>query len=49
MQITFPLVLLLTKAVKGEKQKPKIQDSPDPFELMMNYSDKRFEGIEENF
>ena len=28
------------------RQNLEIQDNPDPFELMMNYFDKRFEGIE---
>ena len=27
-------------------RKLRNQDSPDAFELMMNYFDKRFEGIE---
>ena len=42
----FTSVLLLTKAAKGENKTPKTQDNTDPFELMMNYFDKRFEGIE---
>ena len=41
----FPSVLLLSKVVKGEKNS-EIKDSPDPFELIMNYFDKGFEGIE---
>ena len=28
------------------KQNSEIQDSPDPFELMINYFDKQFVGIE---
>ena len=34
------------KSGKRRKQNSKIQNSPDPFELMINYFDKRFEGIE---
>ena len=34
------------KSCKRRIQNPEIQDSPDPFELMKNYFDKRFEGIE---
>ena len=34
------------KSCKRRKQNPEIQDSPDPLELMMNYFDKHFEGIE---
>ena len=34
------------KSGKGRKQNSEIQDSPDPFELMMNYFDKRFEEID---
>ena len=34
------------KSGKRRKQNSEIQDSPDPFELMINYFDKRFEGIE---
>ena len=41
--MTLLLVLLLTKVVK---QNSEIQNSPDPFELMINYFDKRFEGKE---
>ena len=44
-QMKLLSVLLLTKAVKGENNS-ETQDSPDPFELMINYFDKRFEGIE---
>ena len=42
-QMTLLLVLLLTKVVK---QNSEIQNSPDPYELMINYFDKRFEGKE---
>ena len=34
------------KSGKRRKQNSEIQDSPDPFKLMINYFDKRFEGIE---
>ena len=34
------------KSGKRRKQNSETQDSPDPFELMINYFDKRFEGIE---
>ena len=34
------------KSCKRRKQNPKIQASPDPFELLMNYFGKRSEGIE---
>ena len=34
------------KSRKNEKKNTESQDSPDPFELMMNYFDKCFEGIE---
>ena len=34
------------KSCKRRKQNSENQDNTDPFELMMNYFDKRFEGIE---
>ena len=34
------------KSGKRRKQNSEIQDSPDPFKLIMNYFDKRFEGTE---
>ena len=34
------------KSGKRRKQNSETQDSPDPFELMINYFDKRFEGID---
>ena len=33
------------KSCKRKKQNPKIQENPDPFKLMMNYFDKRFDRI----
>ena len=33
------------KSGKRRKQNSEIQDSPDPFQLMINYFHKRFEGI----
>ena len=44
----IPSLLLLTKAVRSEDKNSEIQDNPDPFELMMNYFDKHFEGIKKN-
>ena len=40
------LISTSNKSDIRRKQNCEIQDSPDPFELMMNYFDKRFEGIE---
>ena len=40
------LLPVTDKSGKRRKQNSEIQDSPDPFELMRNYFDKRFEGIE---
>ena len=34
------------KIRKRRKQNSEIQDSPDPFELIINYFDKQFEGKE---
>ena len=34
------------KSCKRRKQNPEIQGNSDPFELMMNYFDKHFQGIE---
>ena len=34
------------KSGKRRKENSETQDSPDPFELMMNYFDNGFEGIE---
>ena len=34
------------KSGKRRKQNSEIQDSPDPFKLMMNYFDRRFEETE---
>ena len=42
----FPISNATDKCGKRRKQNSEIQDSPDPFELMMNYFDKRFEGIQ---
>ena len=36
----------IDKSGKRRKQNSEIQDSPDLFDLMINYFDKRFEGIE---
>ena len=44
----FLSVLLLTKGVKGESKTPKFKTIQTPFELMVNFFDKRFEGIEKN-
>ena len=41
-----PISTANDKSGKRRKRNSEIQDSPDPFELMMNYFDKRFEGIE---
>ena len=41
-----PAITATDKSCKRRKQNPEIQENPDPFELMMNYFDKRFEGIE---
>ena len=41
-----PISTANDKSSKRRKQNPKIHDSPDPFRLMMNYFNKRFEGIE---
>ena len=41
-----PVPTATDKSCKRRRQNPEIQDSPDPFELMNNYFDKRFEGIE---
>ena len=37
-----PISTATDKSCKRRKQNPEIQDSPGPFELMMNYFDKRF-------
>ena len=44
-----PISTANDKSSKRRKQNPKIHDSPDPFRLMMNYFNKRFEGIEKTF
>ena len=41
-----PISTATDKSGKRRKQNSKIQDSSDPFKLMMKYFDKRFEGIE---
>ena len=41
----FPISNATDKSGKRRKNS-EIQDSPEPFELMMNYFDKRFEGIQ---
>ena len=43
----FPISTATDKSCKRRRQNPEIQDNLDPFELMMNYFDKNFEGIEE--
>ena len=42
----FPISNATDKSGKRRKQNSEIQDSPDPFELMINYFDKWFEWIE---
>ena len=42
----IPISTATDKSGKRGKQNSEIQDSPDHVELMMNYFDKRFEGIE---
>ena len=44
-----PSTTTTDKSCKRRKQNPEIQENPDPFELMMNYFDKRFEGIEKSY
>ena len=41
-----PVSTTTDKSCKRRKQNSENQDNMDPFELMMNYFDKRFEGIE---
>ena len=41
-----PVSTSTDKSCKRSKQNSENQDNTDPFELMMNYFDKRFEGIE---
>ena len=41
-----PINSATDKSGKRRKQNSEIQDSPDPFELMMNYFNKQFQGIE---
>ena len=41
-----PVSTATDKSCKRRKQNSENQDNMDPFELMMNYFDKRFEGIE---
>ena len=36
----------IDKSCKMRRQNPEIQDHPDSFELMLNYFDKRLDGIE---
>ena len=40
-----PVSTATDKSCKRRRQNLEIQDNPDPFELVMNYFDKRFEGI----
>ena len=42
----FPISTATDKSGKRRKQNSEIQGSPDPFELMMHYFDKRFEGVQ---
>ena len=42
----FPISTATDKSGKRRKQNSEIQDSPDPFELIINYFDKQFEGKE---
>ena len=44
-----PISTATDKTCKGRKQNPEILNSPDPFELMMSYFDKRLEGIEKSY
>ena len=44
-EIKLQSLLLLTKAVRGNENS-EIKNNPNPFDLMMNYFGKRFEGIE---
>ena len=41
-----PISTATDKSCKRRRQNPEIQDNLDPFELMMNYFAKHFEGIE---
>ena len=41
-----PATTATDKSCKKRKQNPEIQENPDPVELMINYFDKSFEGIE---
>ena len=41
-----PVSTATDKSCKKRRQNPEIQDKSNPFELIMNYFDKRFEGIE---
>ena len=41
-----PVSTATDKSCKRRKQNPENQDNTDPFEFMMNYFDKHFEGIE---
>ena len=41
-----PAIIATDKSCKRRKQNPEIQENQDPFELMMNYFDKSFGGIE---
>ena len=41
-----PIITATDKSGKRRKQNSEIQDSQDPFELMINYFDKIFEEIE---
>ena len=40
-----PVTSATDKDCKRKRQNPEIQGNPDPFELMINYFDKRFERI----
>ena len=41
-----PVTTATNKSCKRWRQNPEIQDNPNPNKLMINYFDKRFEGIE---
>ena len=41
-----PVATATDKSCVRRRQNPKIQDNLDPFKVMMNYFDKRFEGME---
>ena len=41
-----PVTTATDKGCTRKRKNPEIQDNPDPFYLIINYSDKYFEGIE---